>query len=123
MDETKDRPTITKIPYWELIPMVDIEQQAVYDRVLASVKEKGILYPLIVVKISKEAWEYEKATRNPDILDPPDYLDSCYRIQCGNNRYRAGLELGYETFDCILLDNLAEAKEMCCEQRKGDKTW
>jgi len=118
------------MPYWKLLPMVGVEQPKVLERVVDSMKEKGILYPLIVVKISKDAWEYEKATSNPDILDPPDHLadhlggkQKYYRIQCGNNRYRAGLELGYDTFPCVVLDNLQQAKEMCCKQRKGDKTW
>jgi len=111
------------MPYWNLVPMVGIEQPDVYQRVLSSVKEKGILYPLIVVKISREAWLYEKASQNPDILDPPDHLDVYYRIQCGNNRYRAGLELGFDTFQCIVLDDLKGAKEMCRKQRSGDKEW
>ena len=123
MAEAKPIQNVIKMPYWELVPMVDIEQPTVYNRVLESVKEKGILYPLVVVKISREAWLYEKASRNPDILDPPDYLDICYRIQCGNNRYRAGLELGITEFDCILLEDLQAAKEMCSKQRKGDKEW
>lgn len=123
MDEAKDRPIVMQVPYWKLVPMVGIEQPEVYQRVLDSVESKGILHPLIIVRISKAAWEYEKATSNPDMLDPPDYLDKYYRIQCGNNRYRAGLELGYDSFPCIVLDNLQKAKETCCTQRKGDKTW
>jgi len=126
MKESRDRSVvISTVPYWKLVPMVGVENQHTYERVLDSVGSKGILYPLIVVKISKDAWEYEKATSNPDMLDPPDYLDNTkiYRIQCGNNRYRAGLELGFDTFPCIVLDNLQEAKEMCCKQRKGDKEW
>ena len=111
---------LRKIPYWKLVPMVGIEQPKVLERVQESMVKKGMLYPLIVVKISREAWLEEKRTINPDILDPPDYIDSCYRIQCGNNRYRAGLDLGYDTFDCIVYEDLAKAKELCQLQRSGD---
>jgi len=103
--------------------MVDIEHQHNYKRVLESVSYKGILYPLIVVDMSIEAWEYDKAHNNPDINDPPDHLKRCLRIQCGNNRYCAGLELGVKEFDCLVFKSVREATEACVAQRKGDKSW
>jgi len=124
MAEAETRSTvITVMDHWQLIPMTDIENMAHYRRVLASIKDVGILHPLIVATVTKEEWEQEKKTTNPDIKDPPDYLDECYRIQCGVTRFYAGLELGKTTFNCIVVDSIEEAKQLCCKARKETKGW
>ena len=122
--EKVDNKDIIKIPYWALHQMVDDENPDAYAEIYASINKLGILYPLIVVNTTVGAWKMYKKHHNPDILDPPDAFtdtDSVLRIQGGNQRYRAGLDLGVKDFDCIVVNSTIEAEQLVTRQRKETK--
>ena len=56
------------------------KQSPLYKKVLKSIKEIGIINPLLVVQEKDQ-----------------------YKVVYGNNRYLAGLELGYEEFEVAVL--------------------
>ena len=121
-----DEYDIIKVPYWKLHTMVDIDDDKMYEEVCESVSRIGILYPLVVRKITPRIWRRERAYHNPGMVAHPDHIPldkEILMIQCGNNRYRAGLEEGVQHFDCIIVDNWREAVDICSKQRKVTKAW
>ena len=109
------------LPIDDLHLMVGIENTSIQTKVEDSLRQIGMEYPVIVVKMNGVEWWEEKVDFNPDILSPPYIYGEYNRVQCGNNRVRAARELGFTHIECILL-SLDSAKELC-KQLRRDKTW
>lgn len=117
---------IVKVPYWKLHLMCPVDDERMLKEVIESVNRIGILYPLIVRRITPKMWARERKFHNPGMVEAPDHLPDdkeILMIQCGNNRYRAGLEAGVKEFDCIIVDGWRESVELCNRQRKETKAW
>lgn len=80
---------------------------------------RGLKNPLVAVLLSGREWANDKATNNPDILDPPTADHKMYwRLQCGNVRYRAAKALGYTHIDVIVFPTIYDAEQWCAANRK-----
>ena len=121
-----DEYDIIKVPYWKLHIMCPVDDEKMLREVEESVNKVGILYPLVVRKITPRVWRRERLFHNPGMVEAPDHIPldkEILMIQCGNNRYRAGLDAGVKQFDCIIVDSWREAVDICSKQRKVTKSW
>lgn len=101
--------------------LVPIENEFEYSLTKESLIRLGLLYPILVVRTTRDEWLKTKEL-DPSILDPPQDGDVIYRIQCGNNRAKAAEELGYTHIDTVVFHRLQDAYDACRELRK-DRSW
>lgn len=103
------------VQLYALSEMVESVDSSFETWVANDVKERGMLRPLVVVRLSAQQWRDDP---NPDILSPPNESALLLRIQCGNVRYRAAKALGYQAIDCVFFDSISEAEQYCAKMRK-----
>lgn len=120
---SKRKPEDTVIlPLDMLDPIDKVREPAFYNFVKKSVLATGLLYPIIIHPITVEDWWKEKEL-DKDQLPPPDNSHLLrYRIQCGCNRYYMLLEEGYDAVECVVVDKVEDAWELC-RRLRTDKSW
>ena len=110
------------MPIADLDPLDKIREPALYTEVYNSVKANGLYNPVIILKISREEWLADTEL-DKDMLPPPIGGDEMRnRIQCGNNRVYALIDLGYTHVESIVCENKWAAYGLCHTLRV-DKRW
>ena len=104
------------MPINELCIASPIEEHHVQEQVIQSIIRDGLLEPLAVAFISKREWEKDM----DGLYGPPysKYEDKFYRVQMGNNRLRAAIDLGYYYISCNVFSSVQEAITFGIQSKK-----
>lgn len=120
-----DVPNLFLLPVDMLEPYTKITAEEHYGRVVSSIKDKGLLNPLIVVQVTEDEWMDDVREQGDVVLAPDTWgLPIRYRIQCGNHRYWAIKSYFPDivAVSCLLFNNRQQAYE-ACQQYRRDRTW
>lgn len=92
---------------------------------LDSIKEKGMLHPLVVWKTTTDEWqELIDVSRNDgltEFIQPPETPDKVHVVMCGCRRLYAAVSLGYTSVECLVADSIKQTSSICPKQRKNFK--
>jgi len=110
------------LPLDMLDPIDKVQEPAFYEFVRKSIKNHGLYHPLVIHPITVEDWKKEMELNKGILTPPPRSVNLRYRIQCGNNRYYALQQMGYDAVECAVIDNLKDARDLCWRLR-CDKRW
>lgn len=113
--------TIT-LPLDALDPISRITEETFYQFVLESMRGHGLYHPLVIHPISVDDWKEELELAKDQTPPPMDEDPMRLRIQTGCNRYYALLQLGYTAVECIVMEDLQEAKDLGFVMGR-DKKW
>jgi hypothetical protein len=90
-----------------------------------SIKEKGMLHPLVVWKTTTEKWqELIDVSSNDELTQftqPPMHNDIVHVVMCGCRRLYAAVNLGYTEVECLVAYSLKNTSRICPQQRKAFK--
>lgn len=90
-----------------------------------SIKEKGMLHPLVVWKTTPQEWrqviDISDKSSLTDFTQPPMHNDIVHVVMCGCRRLYAAVNLGYTSVDCLVTDSMKKVGEICPQQRKKFK--
>lgn len=75
---------------------------AIKDSVTRSIKERGLIYPLIIVHRDTLGDKYNYYLEH-EFVDRPN---ARWFVYTGNNRYWAAKHLGYRSIDCVVCHDL-----------------
>ena len=113
--------TIT-LPLDALDPISRVTEETFYQFVLDSMKAHGLYHPLVIHPLTVDDWKVELELDKDQIPPPLDEDPMRLRIQTGCNRYYALLQLGYTAVECIVIEDLQEAKDLGFVMGR-DKKW
>ena len=113
--------TIT-LPLSALDPISVITEESFYQYVLKSMADHGLYHPLIIHPITVDDWKEELELAKDQTPPPMDEHPMRLRVQTGCNRYYALLQLGYDAVECIVMEDLQEAKDLGFVMSR-DKKW
>ncbi len=108
-----------------IFPSMDVYEDAFYEKVKASLKEEGLLRPLVVLPISVKDWLMLMEDNSEMLPPPPNYTenDVILQVRCGNNRYWAAKDLGIKLITVTKVASLQEGSTICKAQQKEMKQW
>jgi len=113
--------TIT-LPLSALDPISRVTEETFYQYVLKSIKGHGLYHPLVIHPLTVDEWKVELELDKDQTPPPMDEDPMRLRIQTGCNRYYAMLELGFTAVECIVMEDLQEAKDLGFVMSR-DKKW
>lgn len=94
-----------------------------YQDIITSIKNDGLDHPIVVWETTVGEWLKMSNAQPEDIIGPPMGLNRnpsrpVLLIMCGNNRFNAAKELGYDYIDVIICNSKEEVNVWCKLQRK-----
>lgn len=110
------------LPLDMLDPIDKIREPAFYEFVKRSFLAHGLMHPIIVHPLTVDEWWKEKELDKDQLPPPEDSHLLRYRIQCGCNRYYLLQSLGYDAVECVVVEKVEDAWELCRKLRR-DKRW
>ena len=110
------------LPLSMLDPINKVQEPHFYEFVKESMEGHGLYHPLVIHPISLADWNEELKMDKFQTPPPQDGNLLRYRVQCGCNRYFALIEMGYDAVECIVVEDLKEAQDLCHVMRI-DKRW
>ena len=113
--------TIT-LPLSALDPITRIHEETFYQFVKKSIEDHGMYHPLVIHPITIEDWKVELELDKFQTPPPMDEDPMRLRVQTGCNRFFALQELGYDACECIVMEDLQEARDLGFVMSR-DKKW
>lgn len=110
------------LPLDMLDPIDKIREPHFYEFVKKSIESFGLYHPIVVCGVTEDEWKKELELDHFQTPPPFDSNILRWRIQCGCNRFYALRELGYDAVECIVMEDVKDARD-ACHMMRIDKRW